>query len=111
MEFLPPQEPVDPTAPGPFAFADKARLGSILTGAGFKDVKIEPLDTVAGMGATADQAAQASLNIGPLSRAAGGLDDATKAKIRHRVRDALAEFQTPAGITPPAACWLVSARN
>jgi len=110
MDLLPPQETVDPTAPGPFAFADRARLTSILTGAGFKDVKLEPLDTVSGMGATADQAAAASLNIGPLSRAAGGLDDGTKAKIHARVREALAEFKTPAGITPPAACWLVSAR-
>jgi SAM-dependent methyltransferase len=111
MDLLPPQEPMDPHAPGPFAFADNARLKSILEGAGFMDVKTEPLDTVSGMGATANDAARATMNIGPLSRAAMGLDDATKEKIRARVRDALAEFKTPAGITPPAACWLVSARN
>jgi len=110
FDLLPPQEPVDPLAPGPFAFADNGRLQSILAGAGFKDVKIEKLDTVVGMGATADQAARASLSIGPLARAAGGLDEATKAKIQERVREALAEFKTPAGITPPAACWLVGAR-
>jgi ubiquinone/menaquinone biosynthesis C-methylase UbiE len=111
FDLLPPQEPVDPLAPGPFAFADKTRLASILSGAGFKDVKADTLDTVAGMGATVDDAARASLNIGPLSRAAGGLDDATKAKIHARVREALAGFKTPAGITPPAACWLASAKN
>ncbi len=111
MDLLPPQEAVDPTAPGPFAFADSARVASILTAAGFKDVKLEPLDTVSGMGATAEQAAQASLSMGLLSRAAGGLDDKTKAQIEIRVRNALAEFKTPAGITPPAACWLVSAKN
>jgi SAM-dependent methyltransferase len=111
MDLLPPQEAADTTAPGPFAFADSARVTSILTGTGFKDVKLETLDTVSGMGATAEEAAQASLNMGLLSRAAGSLDDRTKAQIQIRVRNALAEFQTQAGITPPAACWLVSAKN
>lgn len=108
-ELLPPQEPMDPNAPGPFAFADPARLRSILEGAGFGTVKIEKLDSVMHLAPTAREAAQFSLSIGPLARAATELDDATKAKIADRVAVALKPFETPAGVSPPAACWLVSA--
>ena len=107
--LLPPQEPVDPLAPGPFAFADDARLRAILTGAGYRDIRIEKLDTVMDMGGTADEAAEQALRVGPLSRAAADLDEKTRADIRKAVRDALAPFVAPDGVKPPAACWLAGA--
>jgi SAM-dependent methyltransferase len=109
-DLLPPQEPMDPHAPGPFAFADGKRLMGILGSAGFREVRIENLDTVMKMGATVDEAAANAIEIGPLSRAAADLDEATRAKIRERVKASLTEFQTPQGIMPPAACWLVAAK-
>src|SRR5262249_52664404 len=102
-------EPVDPFAPGPFAFADDARLHRILAGAGYRDIRIEKLGTTMYMGATMDEAVEQTLRVGPLSRAAAGLDDATRGKIRAVVRDALAPFAAEAGIAPPASCWLVGA--
>jgi len=108
-DLLPEQPPPDPTAPGPFAFADPVRLKSILEKAGFANVKIEKLDSVMHMARTAADAARFTLGIGPLSRAAAGLDDATKGKIVERVKAALAKFETSDGVSPPAACWLVSA--
>jgi len=108
-DLLPPQEPAEPLAPGPFAFADDARLKEILSQAGFRNVRIEKLDSTMNMGASAEDAAAQALNIGPLSRAASELDEATREKIRARARDALAKFAGPQGITPPAACWLVGA--
>lgn len=108
-DLLPPQQPPEPNAPGPFAFADQARLKSILERAGFKNVKIEKLDTKVYMSATAREAAQFALGIGPLARAVAECDDATKAKIAERVAVALKQFETPAGVAPPAACWLVGA--
>jgi len=110
LDLIPPQPPIDPFAPGPFAFADSARLTSILRDAGFREPRADPLDTVMNMGATVEDAARAALSVGPLARAAGEVDDATKAKILERVGGVVAEFKTPAGITPPVACWLVSAR-
>ncbi len=110
LDLLPPQPPVDPHAPGPFAFADSARLSSILRDAGFHDPRADDLDTVMNMGATVEDAARAALSVGPLARAAGEVDDVTKATILDRVARVVSEFKTPAGITPPAACWLVSAR-
>lgn len=107
--LVPEQPPADPHAPGPFAFADKMRLSNILDSSGYKSIRIEPLDTTMYMGTTPDEAASQALNIGPLSRAANGLDDSVRDKIRETVTAAMQKFQTPNGITPAAACWLVSA--
>lgn len=108
-DLLPAQEPPDPNAPGPFAFADSARLRAILERAGFKNVTAEKLDSVMNMAPTAREAAQFSLGIGPLARASAECDDATKAKIVVRVTEAMKKFETANGVAPPAACWLVGA--
>jgi hypothetical protein len=107
--LLPPQPPSDPLAPGPYAFADLERVQSILARAGYRNVEAEALDTVANMGPAPDAAAAQALNIGPLARAATGLDDAVRDRIRAIVTDVFAKYRTSAGITPPAACWLVGA--
>ncbi len=108
-DLLPPQEPMEPFAPGPFAFADAGRVRDILARSGFRDIRIEKLDTVMNMGATAQDATTQTLNIGPLARAVSEVDEAARENIGAVVRNALAEFATPAGITPPASCWLVGA--
>jgi hypothetical protein len=109
--LLPPQEAPDPYAPGPFAFADGARLTDILSRAGFHDVALTKFDGAMNMGDTAAEAANEALNIGPLARAAAELDDAARAKILDVVATAMQKFATPRGIAPAAACWLVSAKG
>jgi|KBSMisStaDraftv2_1062788.scaffolds.fasta_scaffold10481_5 SAM-dependent methyltransferase len=111
LDLLPPQEPMDPHAPGPFAFADRERLLSILEQAGFHHIRIKPHDTTVNLGASLDDALTEALTLGPLARAAAGLDEATRDKIRARIRPALAKHQTPYGFIAAAAVWLVSARN
>ena len=108
-DLLPEQPPADPHAPGPFAFADADRVKTILQKAGFRNAQARKLDTVMHMAANAADAAQFSLRIGPLSRAAGEADAATRTKIAERVTAALKKYETPDGVSPPAACWLVSA--
>lgn len=108
-DLVPPQPQADPFAPGPYAFADGERLGTILAKAGYQNIRIEQLDTVVVMGATPAAAAAQALNIGPLARAAAELDDATRDRIRGVAETALAGFATPDGIAPPASCWLVGA--
>lgn len=110
MHLLPPQEPADPFAPGPFALADRTRLHSILAGANFSQVEIEPFDGTMNMGATLDEAAAEVLNIGPLARAATDLDEETRVKICAAVEAAYSPYASKAGVTPPAACWMVRAR-
>lgn len=107
--FLPEQPPSDPHAPGPFAFADAERLKKILTDAGFANIRIKKLDTTANLGATLEQAVDATLSVGPLARATSEVDDAAREKIRGAVKEALRPHQTAAGVTPGVACWLVGA--
>lgn len=107
--FLPPMDPPDPHAPGPFAFADGDRLHRILSSAGFNTITIEKLDTTMGMGVNIEEASAEAMNIGPVSRAAAELNEATREKIRGAIAEAFGKYKTAEGVTPPAACWLVRA--
>lgn len=108
--FLPEMPPPDPLAPGPFAFSDPQRVLSILSDVGFHNVETRKYDGPMRMGADLDTVAAQTLRIGPLSRALGEADEATRAKIVAAVKAALAQFRAADGeIAPPAACWLVTA--
>ncbi|HUX72824.1 MAG TPA: methyltransferase domain-containing protein [Steroidobacteraceae bacterium] len=107
--FLPPEEPTDPAAPGPFAFADAARVRSILDAAGFGSTVLDAFDARIG-GGDLDESLQLACRIGPLGAALrehpeylGPVSDA--------VREALSKYQTAQGVLMPAAVWIVSARN
>lgn len=98
-------------APGPFAFADGARVRSILEAAGFAHVEVAPRDgDVVFGGGDLDGAVDLAFHVGPLSRAAADLDDALRDRIRAAVRDELAKHLGPRGVTVPAATWVVTAR-
>ncbi|MGQ0742014.1 MAG: class I SAM-dependent methyltransferase [Alphaproteobacteria bacterium] len=109
LPLLPPQEPADPCAPGPFAFADAGRTKTILSRSGYKDVHIEKLDAKMYLGSTVEAAAEEAMNIGPLARAARELPEETQRKIRAVVEKVYRPFESKDGIAPPAACWLVRA--
>src|SRR5260221_175888 len=61
---LPPMAPPDPTAPGPFAFADADRVRAILTEAGFGSIMIEAFDTRIG-GSNLDGTVELAFKVGP----------------------------------------------
>jgi len=103
--LLPAGNPWDPSAPGPFAFGDAARIRDVLARAGWAGITVEPLDTTMLLGDTLDDAVTEAMTIGPLARASAELDDDTKSKIRELVREGLRPF----GTSPPAAVWLVKA--
>jgi SAM-dependent methyltransferase len=110
-DLLPPSPPVDPLAPGPFAFADPQRIHDILGKAGFHDVTVRALNGVMDLGETADHAAFQMTNLGPLSRALGDADDTARAKVVEAVKAAFAGLAPKGGrIQPSIACWLVSAK-
>jgi SAM-dependent methyltransferase len=107
LPLLPPLEPSDPTAPGPFAFADASRVEGILADAGFGSIKMTPFDTKIG-GGSLEHTLELALTLGPLGarlRENPNLADAVKAP----VKDALAKYVTPNGVLMPAAVWIVSA--
>jgi SAM-dependent methyltransferase len=107
--FLPPAEPAEPNAPGPFAFSDPDRVKSILGAAGFSSVTLDPFDTKIGSG-DLDATLTLVLRVGPLGWALREHPEAAD-KATEAVRSALATFDTPQGVLMPAAVWIVSARN
>jgi SAM-dependent methyltransferase len=106
--LLPPMPPPDPTAPGPFAFADGERVRSILGKAGFSGVAVEPFDASIG-GGNVDDTVNLTLRVGPLGRVLRETPGATGAVVG-AVRGAIQPYETPSGVFMPAAVWIVSAR-
>lgn len=106
--FLPPlEERPPPEAPGPFAFADGPRVLRILQQAGFQDVVLMPFDFGFFLGASAEEATEQAMRMGPPALA--GADDATRAKVHKAMLAKAQELRTPQGVMPPAAVWLVAA--
>ncbi|HEU5055026.1 MAG TPA: hypothetical protein VFU21_00815, partial [Kofleriaceae bacterium] len=110
-DLLPPMEAVDPHAPGPFAFADRERLGAILSGAGFAEVSITAHDDHMHTGATVEDATDCAMMVGPLSRALAVAGDEVRAAVRPRVMAAISPFVSPRGVAAPAGVWLVTCRG
>lgn len=109
---LPPPPP--PGAPGPFAFADPARVSGILEGAGFVEVDFEPfLKTLSVGPPDLDDAARFLLSMGPaaaaLHQAPEGPD--RQAQAEQAVRAAIEPYWTPEGVRMPSASWIVTARS
>jgi hypothetical protein len=108
---LPIPAAADPNAPGPFAFADAARVRGILERAGWREIALEKVDlelTIPGEGARA--AAEFLLRLGPTGHAvreAGIQDLEPLARVLER---ALAPHAAPAGVRMGAGVWIASAR-
>jgi SAM-dependent methyltransferase len=102
-------EPSPPGAPGPFAFADGARVRAILEGAGFTDVDVRPLDPDYVLGATPERAASLAVRVGPVGRLVRerGLDPAP---LRAALERLCAEHVGARGVSFAAACWVVTGR-
>jgi SAM-dependent methyltransferase len=107
--FLPEAEPLDPQAPGPFAFADPDYVVGILDQAGFSDPRATTLDASIRLGGSPAEAAEFSARIGPVSRALVDLDDAGRQRVLDTVAEALTAHTDADGVTLGAACWIVTA--
>lgn len=110
---LPP--PVDPFAPGPFAFADEDRTRSILSKAGWRDIAFEPVDFGFVVGSGDDPTADALeffRKIGPPARVLHEMDDAAREDALGRIARWLAGKQHDGGVLAlPASAWIVTARK
>jgi SAM-dependent methyltransferase len=110
---LPLPPPPAPGAPGPFAFGDETRVRSIVEGAGFASVRVEPLDetlTVGG-GRDLDAAVDFLLQIGPAAAALREAPPGAGPRAASAVREALAAHLTPDGVRLGGAAWIVTARR
>jgi SAM-dependent methyltransferase len=100
-----------PEEPGPFAFADTARVTRILTAAGFTAPSFTPLDIEMDIaaGGTLEDAVVQSSAMGPAKRALAEQPDGIRAAAMESIRHALAPYSSAAGVKLPAAIWLVAA--
>lgn len=108
--FLPPQPSPDPTAPGPFAFADPDRVRTILQTAGFHDIVLARHDLTLHMG-TLERALDGAMKIGPASRALNELDGAARAEAVDAIDQALRTCLVDDQVQLGASVWLVSAKT
>jgi len=108
--ILPPgPPPLDPTAPGPFAFADGERVRRILADAGFTAIDLAAVDAPIGGNGLADSLTLA-LRVGPLG---ARLREAPefRPKVTEAVRAALAPHVRDGEVWMSGAVWIVTARR
>ena len=112
-KHVPPLPETGPEDPGPFAFANEARVRRILSDAGFADIVLEPqdleLDIAIGRGL--DTAVKAATTIGPTSRMLDGQSEAVRAAAATDIRKALAAHARGGSVPLGAAIWMVTATN
>jgi len=109
LKHLGPQPKPDPTAPGPFAFADPVRVGHILTKAGFKTPSFAAFDATMVVGRKASSAAREAVLVGMASRMLIDASDELKAKVIEDLTATYEAHMTPDGVKLPAHCWVVTA--
>ncbi|MFM9862792.1 MAG: class I SAM-dependent methyltransferase [Micropepsaceae bacterium] len=107
---VPPQPQLGPEDPGPFAFADPARIRRILANGGFDAITLKPFDTKVEIGNTLDDAVTYLMEFGPISRALADASPSQKEQAMKALRDALAPHAKTSPITLGAAVWIVTAK-
>jgi len=103
--------PPDPHAPGPFAFADDARVRGILEEAGWKDIDLAPVEFDMAWGESPEAAAHGLIERGPLRRIFVGdpsISEETKQVIIKGIQDALPP--SDGEIFLKGAIWIVTAK-
>lgn len=116
LERFAPEALAAPEPPaGPFAFADPARIESILGEAGFAPPQIAPFDfefTVgAGEGASAvGDAVGYFRRVGPMAAILKTLDEAARAAATDLLASIAAEHQRDGRVTFGAAAWIVTSK-
>ena len=108
------EPPGDPDAPGPFAFADAARVERILIGAGWREIAFAPFDfaMITGVGPDPIEDTVEYFNrIGPAARAMAELPFEERERFAERVRGVAARNIFDGTVSLRAAAWLVTARK
>lgn len=117
LRVLPAPAAMPPDAPGPFAFADAARVGAILAQAGFAEVasiRVDAALETAGDGteeAALEAAVQFAVEAGPASALLRDVDAATRERAVGMVREALRDRAQGGKPSLDAACWIYTATN
>ena len=108
-----PEEYDEPTCgPGPFSMANADTTSGILLSAGFKEVSLRRHDEPIVIGRDLDEAVDFVMSIGPageILRLAGERAAHLHRPVAEALRDGLADWAGPDGVTAPASTWIVTA--
>jgi SAM-dependent methyltransferase len=110
--LLPPIPTPEPEEPGPFSWADPARVHRILQSAGFREVSLTPVDPVIQLASTGEaaEAADFVMVLGPLTRVLPALSAPQREAVRAALEVYFQKYARPQGVFLPAANWVVRAR-
>ena len=97
-----------PDGPGQFAFADRARVQSILEASGWADIDISPTDIPCAM--PESELVRYFTRLGPVGMALADKDEATRERVIAAVRPAFDPYVQGDEVRFTAACWLIAAR-
>jgi len=96
--------------PGPFAFADPARVRRVLSAAGFDAITVDPVDVVLHAPDEPDAVAEWLIELGPAGAAYRAAPAVRQAAARTAAARLLDRFHAPgAGYNLPAGHWLITA--
>lgn len=104
----------DPHAPGPFAFADAARVERILIEAGWRDAVFERVDWHFVTGSGPDPLGDARdyfLRIGPAAALLRALPETERSAPLARIEKFISQHLSGGEVTFPASAWIVTARR
>lgn len=114
-EILPAGGPAfDPLAPGPFAFADPARIQDILSRAGWSGIRIEPVDFAYVAGTGSDPVGDAREffgRIGPSAPVLRSLEGDAREIVESKLLHWLGVNRRDSIVAFGAAAWQVTARR
>lgn len=111
QHFAPDAAAAPPPDKGPFAFADPARIGAILAGAGFGRPEIAPFDFTFVAGEGDDPVADALAyfgRIGPFAALLRELDEARRTEAKAALAEIAARHRAGSEVRFPAAAWIVA---
>ena len=99
--------------PGPsaaFSLAGPGQVGALLSDAGFGGIECEKADEPMLAGRDADDVLEDERASPAATGILAGLSPAQAAELTRQVRDRLAAYASPDGVTMPGAAWLVTAQ-
>jgi SAM-dependent methyltransferase len=108
-----PEESDEPTCgPGPFSMADADTMSDILMRAGFEAISLERCDLDMTIGRDLDAAVEMVTALGPAGeviRLAGEVAERMRPQIDAALRQELAAFEGPDGVSARSSTWIVTA--
>lgn len=99
----------EPGAPGPFSFAERARIDAVLTGAGWTSIVIDPFDLDLQLGTDADDALHFARDVGATAAALAEAEPTARDAALAAMHEMFAKHHGPHGVRLHGGMWLVTA--